>query len=386
MFHRTSEEEPMKQAAGELSMQKTPSGSGAASRGRAVSRKTIWIDLDNSPHVPFFVPIIDELRKRGHEVFVTARNSYQVCGLVEFHGITCKVIGRHWGKHRLFKILGTFARAFQLIFTIIEQRTDLAVSHGSRAQLLCCKILGIPNITMYDYEFTAGVGSLKPDWVFMPQYVPVSVALHQGDHLLRYPGLKEDVYVPRFQPDSTLRARLGLRPEEIVVTMRPPATEAHYHNPESEKLFDTAIARLVKMPGVRIVLLPRNEGQEKAARAAWKKWIDDTKIVIPNQVLDGLNVIWYSDLVISGGGTMNREAAALGIPVYSVFRGRIGAVDQYLADNGRLILLQSTQDVMEKVVIERNRPVFQQVGAKREALPCIVEGIASIAERGCLPR
>jgi uncharacterized protein len=371
MPRRTPEEELMKQATYELPGPE--------------NRKIIWIDLDNSPHVPFFVPIIDELRKRGYEVSVTARNSYQVCGLVKFHGITCKVIGGHWGKHRLFKILGTFARAFQLTFTMIGQRPDLAVSHGSRAQLLCCKILGIPNITMYDYEFTAGVGSLKPDWVFMPRYVPVSAARHQGNHLLRYPGLKEDVYVPRFQPDSTVRTRLGLGPEEIVVTMRPPATEAHYHNPESEKLFDTAIARLVKIPGVRIVLLPRNEGQEKAARAAWNKWIDDRKIVIPDQVLDGLNVIWYSDLVISGGGTMNREAAALGIPVYSVFRGRIGAVDQYLADNGRLVLLQSTQDVMEKVVIERNRHVFQQVATKREALPCIVEGIASIAERGCLP-
>lgn len=385
MSRRTSEEEPMKQATDEVPVNERPFGSETASGAKIVNRKTIWIDLDNSPHVPFFVPIIDELRKRGHEVFVTARNSYQVCGLVEFHGVTCKVVGRHWGKHRVFKILGTFARAFQLIFIMMRHRVDLAVSHGSRAQLLCCKCLRIPNVTMYDYEFTAGLGSLKPDWVFMPQYVPVSAGPHQGNHLWRYPGLKEDVYVPRFRPDSTVRARLGLGGEEIVVTMRPPATEAHYHNPESEKLFDAAITRLVKIPEVRIVLLPRSESQEKVARATWKQWIDNAKIVIPSQVLDGLNVIWYSDLVISGGGTMNREAAALGVPVYSVFRGRIGAVDQYLSDNGRLVLLQSPQDVMEKVVIERNRHGFEQLGTKREALPYIVEGIASIAERGCLP-
>jgi uncharacterized protein len=356
------------------------------SLGPAVRQRTIWIDLDNSPHVPFFVPIIEELRKRGHEVYVTARNSYQVCGLVEFHGISCKVIGRHWGKHRVFKILGTLARTVQLAFLLIGRRADLAVSHGSRSQLLCSKLLGIPTVTMYDYEFTARVGSLKPDWVFMPRYVPVAAGLHQEKRLLRYPGLKEDVYVPRFQPDSTFRQRLGLGADEIVVTMRPPATEAHYHNPDSEKLFDSAIARLVQIPEVRIVLLPRNDGQGKAARVAWKQWIDEAKIVIPSQVMDGLNVIWYSDLVISGGGTMNREAAALGIPVYSVFRGRIGAVDQYLSDCGRLVLLESVEDVEKKVVVVRNRPELQQIGRKREALPCIVEGIASIAEQGRLPQ
>jgi uncharacterized protein len=362
-----------------------PAKTAGNSLGPAVRQRTIWVDLDNSPHVPFFVPIIEELRKRGHEVYVTARNSYQVCGLVEFHGISCKIIGRHWGKHRVFKILGTLARTVQLAFLLITRRADLAVSHGSRSQLLCSKILRIPTVTMYDYEFTARVGSLKPDWVFMPRCVPLSAVLHQERHLLRYPGLKEDVYVPRFRPDSTVRAQLGLGAEDIVVTMRPPATEAHYHNPESEKLFDAAITRLVKIPEVRIVLLPRNEGQEKAARAAWKKWIDETKIVIPNQVLDGLNVIWFSDLVISGGGTMNREAAALGIPVYSVFRGRIGAVDQYLADTGRLVLLENVEEVEKKVLIERKRPVFTELEEKRDALLCIVQGIASIAERGCLP-
>ena len=384
MSPETFKEEAVKQAFNELPSDERPVKSERENCGEVVNQKTIWIDLDNSPHVPFFIPIIDELRRRGHQVLVTARNSYQVCGLVEYHGISCKVIGRHWGKQRFFKILGTLTRTFQLAFIMIGRRADLAVSHGSRSQLLCSKILRIPTVTMYDYEFTARVGSLKPDWVFMPQYVPVSAGLHQERRLLRYPGLKEDVYVPRFKPDSKVRAQLGLATEDIVVTMRPPATEAHYHNPESETLFDAAITRLVKIPEVRIVLLPRNEGQEKAARAAWKKWIDETKIVIPNQVLDGLNVIWFSDLVISGGGTMNREAAALGIPVYSVFRGRIGAVDQYLADTGRLVLLESMEDV-EKVLVERNRPVFTELEEKRDALPCIVQGIASIAERGCLP-
>jgi len=46
----------------------------------------IWIDLDNTPHVPFFKPIIRELEKRGHEVVLTARDAFQVCELADRMG------------------------------------------------------------------------------------------------------------------------------------------------------------------------------------------------------------------------------------------------------------------------------------------------------------
>jgi uncharacterized protein len=346
----------------------------------------IWIDLDNSPHVPFFMPIIDELRGKGHEVILTARNSYQVCELLDFHQISCDVIGRHWGKNEAMKILGTCTRALHLAAAILPRKPDLAVAHGSRSQVLASKLLGIPSITLYDYEFTQGLGPFRSDWVFLPNCVSDPTSAYSKSHIWKYPGLKEDVYVPRFQPDPGVRTELGLMPNDIVVTMRPAATEAHYHNPESQVLFDAAMKRLILQPDVRIVLLPRSDRQAKELRETWAEPIASRKVVIPERVLDGLNVIWFSDLVISGGGTMNREAAALGIPVYSVFRGRIGAVDRYLAENGRLVLLENIEDVQSKIAIERRRPLGgNEVDRQRAALPCIVQGILSIAERGRLP-
>lgn len=350
------------------------------------ARKRIWIDLDNSPHVPFFVPIVEEIQKRGHEVVLTARNSYQVCELLEFHQIKCRVIGRHWGKNQFMKVFGTCARALHLASIMVWKRPDLAVAHGSRSQILAGKLLGVPSITMYDYEFTQGLGPLRSDWVFHPNYLPDSTDQYGRDHIWKYPGLKEDVYVPRFHPDPAIRAELGLLPDDIVVTMRPAATEAHYHNPESQVLFDAAMHRLIENPQARIVLLPRSDRQAKDLRETWSGAISSRKVVIPDRVLDGLNVIWFSDLVISGGGTMNREAAALGIPVYSVFRGRIGAVDRYLAESGRLVLLESVDDVQTKIHIRRRAPLDGDLGKRREALPCIVEGILSIAQRGYLPQ
>ena len=352
-------------------------------RGSPIQKK-IWIDLDNSPHVPFFLPIIGELRKRGHQIFLTGRNSYQVCELLELNHLSCKVIGGHWGKHWSLKVLGTCLRAIRLVPIALKEKPDLAVSHGSRAQLIAGKTLGIPTVVMYDYEFVARVGLFHPDWVFVPRYLSSFQDFEARKRLLKYPGLKEDVYVRRSRGETSVKGLLGLLPSDLVVTVRPPASEAHYRNEESETLFDAALHLLLEQPEVRVVLLPRNDRQAKALRQAWGTAIAQRKIVIPEHALDGLDLIWASDLVISGGGTMNREAAALGVPVYSIFRGRIGAVDQHLAAEGRLVLLESVEDVRTKIKIERSDPASRNSIDRSPALQAIVEGIASIAEHQCL--
>jgi len=346
-----------------------------------LTQPKIWIDLDNSPHVPFFIPIIEELRKRGYEVILTARDSYQVCDLLEFHHISCKVVGKHWGKHRALKLVGTFLRALRLATIMAKEKPALAVSHGSRGQFMCGVILGIPTLMVYDYEHTAGTGFLRPDWILAPEVIADFPPYKAKNQAMKYPGLKEDVYVPRFRPDPSVKSELGLDPTDLVVTVRPPATEAHYHNPEAEVLFNAAMNLLTARPDVRVILLPRNDKQANTLRKQWRPWIDKRKIVIPEQVLDGLNLIWFSDLVISGGGTMNRESAALGVPVYSIFRGKIGAVDQYLADTGRLVLLKSVDDVREQIrLVPRNRPASPALSGIT-VLEHVVNQIEGILER-----
>jgi len=345
--------------------------------------RTIWIDIDNSPHVPFFRPIVNELQKRGFEVELTARDIYQVCELLEFFQLKCKVIGGHYGKHKVLKVLGNCMRALQLVPTAASFHADLALSHGSRAQVLVCKILGIPTVMMHDYEHSTKTGFIEADWVFMPDVIPGNAMSSQVDHVFKYPGLKEDVYIPGFVPDRSSLSALGISPNQILVTMRPPATEAHYHNPEAELLFAEALRFLSENRLVRAVVLPRNQKQGDRLRADWADLISSGMMIIPTDPLDGLNLIWYSDLVISGGGTMNREAAALGVPVYSVFRGKIGAVDHYLAKNGRLTLLESIKDVRTKIVLEqRNRP-SQPENNVRPALHTIVDNIIFLLEKKC---
>lgn len=341
-------------------------------------RKKIWIDLDNSPHVPFFRPIIEELRARGYEVFITARDAYQVRELLEYYGVEGKVIGKHYGKHKIFKALGTFWRAFVLIAMVRKEKPNLSICHGSRGCLVTSKVLGIPNLTMTDYEFTTPIPSIRPTWLVIPSVVPDDRFRISGLRILKYPGIKEDVYLPSFRPDISLPRRLGIPPEAVIITVRPPATEAHYHNPESDALLTEALKRFSTAANTTIILLPRNKRQESELQATWREEISAGRILIPNHVEDGLNLIWNSDLVISGGGTMNREAAAMGVPVYSIFRGKIGAVDQHLADSGRLVLLTSIEDVRSKIVAVRRRKSTAGPGQSRvSALETIVRHIES---------
>jgi hypothetical protein len=353
---------------------------GTAKLSQSIGPRKIWIDLDNSPHVPFFVPIKTELERRGYSVCLTARNAFQVYGLADLFHLSYRRVGRHYGKNKIMKALGTAYRSLQLLPTAFQERPELAISHGSRSQLIAATVARIPSLIIEDYEFSRFLPGPSPKWVMVPELIPDSSVQFQRSKLLKYPGIKEDVYVPLFKPDPSIRTQLGLPEDAIVVTVRPPATEAHYHNPESEKLLDAILNLLGHVDEVQIILLPRSNNQEALLRQSWADLISQGRILIPARALDGLNLMWYSDLVVSGGGTMNREAAAMGVPVYSIFRGSIGAVDRYLANEGRLVLLESIEDVRTKLILKRrSHPNHAEMGT-RGALTSIVNHIVAIME------
>ena len=346
------------------------------------TRKKIWVDLDNSPHVPFFRPIIEKLQQKNYEVLVTARDAYQVRELAEFYGVSANIVGRHYGKHKIWKVLGTFLRALELARVIRKEKPDLAICHGSRGLLLVSTLLRIPSVILADYGFTSEIPFINPTWLMIPSvFSEEEMGMHAQKETIRYPGIKEDVYLGTLQPDRTLRQRLGVGADDVLITVRPPATEAHYHNPEADGLLTEVLNRCVKEPGIRILILPRNSRQERELRFAWTEHIATGKILIPEHVEDGLNLIWNSDLVISGGGTMNREAAAMGVPVYSIFRGKLGGVDDYLVREGRLVLLASADDISTKLTIAR-REMLQECRERCSTvtLDAIVRNIISIIE------
>lgn len=319
----------------------------------------LWIDLANSPHVPFFRALVDRLTAAGHDVEITARDFAETVALARDAGFNADVIGKHGGSEVSGKAGNLVGRAWELAKWARERRGrerrfDLAVSHNSYSQILAARSLRIKTITMMDYEHQPAnhLAFRFASRIVVPASFPASDLRRFGARVgkvRRYHGTKEDVYLADFQPDPAFGARLcelGVNPDNVLVLVRPPATEALYHRFQNT-LFDDALARLLANENVRVVLLPRNESQ----RAAYS---GRERLIVPASPLPGADLIAASDLVISAGGTINREAAALGVPAASIYAGKWAAVDEGLVKEGRLHRISNNTD-LEKLMIQKKR-------------------------------
>jgi len=223
--------------------------------------KIIWIDLDNSPHVPFFSPIIKELNTLGYTIILTARDCAQTCNLADLYTFNYKRIGKHYGKNKIFKIIGLVIRTIQLAFYINRKKACLSLCHGSRSQILSSKLLNIPSVVIMDYEFSNSY--IHPTWMIIPEIIPKSSFPLKPENIFTYPGIKEDVYVPFFTPDPSILKELNVPENNIVITIRPPAVQAHYHNHESEILFKKIISTFSKKENISMIIVSRYEEQKQ---------------------------------------------------------------------------------------------------------------------------
>lgn len=345
-----------------------------------ISKKTnekIWIDLENSPHVLFFNPIIKELENQGYQVVVTARDYAQTVGLADLFHLRYKKIGRHFGKSKPLKVTGLLIRVLQLLPFLLKEKPAMALNHGSRSQALIAMVAGLPVVTTTDYEHGRKLPFVRSDVLIVPEVMPEEAIKQHSKQIFKYPGIKEDVYVQSFMPDAGILNALGIDKKEVVATIRPPATMAHYHNPEADALFEEVINHIGSHPDTRMVLVPRTKDQGIKIRKMWPTFFETGKIIIPEQVVDGLNLIWHSDMVLSGGGTMIREAAALGVPAYSFFRGTMGSIDQYLSETGRLTLLSCMKDIRTQIILDKRHQSVWPEPEKRPALKRIVDIIVA---------
>jgi len=309
----------------------------------------IWIDLANSPHVPFFRSLANEFIQREHEIVVTARAFAETVELAEAAGFTPDVIGEHGGGRLSGKAGNLVQRALALARWARGRDLDLALSHNSYSQVLAARALSLRIVTLMDYEHQPAnhLAFRLASRIIVPRAFPEAALSRFGAHpakVRRYKGIKEDVYLADFQSDLQFEnhlSKLGVTGNDILVTLRPPASEALYHRFENE-LFDQLLERLLATPSVKVVLLPRNDSQRKAYSMR-----GNSNLILPPSPMDGGNLIAHSDLVVSAGGTMNREAAALGIPAASIYLGEWAAIDQELVKENRLRKISTPEDVRD---------------------------------------
>jgi predicted glycosyltransferase len=300
----------------------------------------IWVDLTNSPHVLVLRPIVAALRAQGHEVRITARDFAQTLGLLERFGIEHTEVGRHRGGRLTAKGVGLVSRSTALARWAARKRFDLALGHGSNDVTIAARLLRIPCATMFDYEWARvqhTVNCRLAQTVVVPDAIPPERLRRYGadGKLAPYEGLKEEYYLADFEPDAAVLAELGLDAAEPIALVRTPPHVSLYHRFENDVLGGV----LARLRGSQTVVLPRTPQQRAELRR-------DGGFIVPERAIDAQSLISYADVVVSAGGTMNREAVALGTPVFTTFQGRLGAVDEQLIADGRLRMLTSADEVV----------------------------------------
>ena len=296
----------------------------------------VWIDMTAPAHPVVFRPVIRRLREAGHEVEVTARDYAQTIPLLERLGIEHTAVGRHGGASRLRKLGALAGRTAKMRAFAKRGNFDLAVAHGSNDLALAAAALRIPAFNTFDYEFAVqqhNVGCRLARRVMVPEAIPAERLRRYGvddGKLVQYPGLKEEYYLADFEPDDTVFEDLGVDRSKICVIVRPPPDVSLYHR-KSNRLFPRVLEHLGSREDVAAVVIPRTVAQREHVAG-----LGLPSVVVPAQAVDAQSLIALADLVVSAGGTMNREAVALGTPVYTTYGGRLGGVDEQLIREGRL--------------------------------------------------
>jgi hypothetical protein len=306
----------------------------------------VWIDLTNTAHVVVLRPLVELLEAHGHDVEITARPLSHTLELLDDWGHPYTALGAYGGVGKLGKARAAADRVVRMVRFGRGKGFDAALAHGSTDLPVACRLLRIPNATMFDYEFAVlqhHVNCRLADRVLVPDAIGAERLARfgaRGDKLVRYPGLKEEYYLHGFVPDAGLPERLGVTPGAPLAVVRTPPAYALYLGGAESSLLPRVLRRLAD-GGAQTVVLPRTPEQADAVAALGIEGVH-----VARRAVDGRSLVALADLLVSAGGTMNREAAVLGTPVWSIFEGRLGAVDELLVHQGRLRLLRDPDDIV----------------------------------------
>ena len=344
----------------------------------------IWIDLINTSHPVFFKSLIGEL-DRAHQVCLTARDRSETVALARELGMTPRVIGTDFSNRAVkaanhaLRTLALFARA---------PRFDVALAFGGSTSVAVARARAKPSVVFHDNDliFTRATraGTLetkvmaRADHIIIPAAFPAQVLLNRGARrksIHQFEGYKEDVYIADYRPDPGFPARL---PFTDFVVLRPEALFAAYVS-ETSSIVPELIKALVA-GRTNVVYLPRI----KADLSHIETLRGSSHLFVPQQALNGLDLCWYSQAVLTGSGTFAREAACLGTTAVSFFPERLLAVDQRLVDEGRMLHSRSVDKIIEHIAssrerdkqpdLERSRAVKRQVVSITKAILAELEG------------
>ena len=318
------------------------------------SSKRIWIDLDDSIHIPFFTPIVKNLEEKGYNVLITGRNFAKTVLLADLYNLDYIPIGKCIAKNNFTKILTSKIRYLQLLLFLIKVKPTISITHGSVSQMITAYILRIPIAKFLDYEFIKTLPTIKPNIIFIPNIISNKKISRFGAKIFRYPGPKEDIYLQNFMPDPIILKKLNIDTSKIIVFIKLQSYKKIY---KSKQIFEAITKIITKNESTRTIILLSDKIEKKKILRNFEAELNSEQLFIHTEIIDELSLLWYSDLVISDSRSFNREAASMGIPVYSIFRDKLGDVDSHLVKTNRLILIENMKDVRKKISIKKKQKI-----------------------------
>jgi uncharacterized protein len=305
----------------------------------------VWVDMTNVAHPIVLRPLVELLERDGHEVEISARPLSHTLDLLDAWGHRYTAIGRYGGASKAGKARAAVDRIARLLSFARGRRFDHALAHASADLPPVCRVLRIPNTTMFDYEWATlqhHVICRLATRVLVPEAIPPERLRRYGakpPKLVRYPGLKEEYYLADFEPDRSVLQKLALPEGEPLCVVRTPPSYALYLGGSENELLPLLLQRLERQ-GCWTVVLTRTPEQRAAVNSLGLE-----RTITPERAQDGRSLVALADALVSAGGTMNREAAVLGTPVWSIFEGPLGGVDELLVREGRLKILRDPEQL-----------------------------------------
>ena len=336
----------------------------------------VWVDMTNVAHPVVLRPLIELLEADGHEVEITARPLSHTLELLDAWGHPYTAIGRYGGASKAGKARAAMNRIARLWRFARSRRFDYALAHASADLPPVARLLRIPNTTMFDYEWATlqhNVICRLATRVLVPEAIPPERLRKYGakpPKLVSFPGLKEEYYLADFEPDRSVLEKLGVPDGERVCVVRTPPSYALYLGGSENELLPPLLRHLERQ-GCWTVVLTRTAEQRRAVDSLGLQ-----RTIAPEHAQDGRSLVALADALVSAGGTMNREAVALGTPAYTVFSGKMGAVDEALIAADRMRKLTAPTEV---VLAKRESPVGPV--SPRDATP-LVDAVEAAGQRG----
>lgn len=298
-------------------------------------KRKLWFDLTNTSHVHFFRPFIDEFGD-DFDIIVTTRDFAETRALLNGHGLSHRNYGEYSGDNKILKILGHFIRGLNILPDL--KKVDFAFSHGSPSPIMLKYIKNARLISSYDNEHAMSFDLLSTHSdVFMVPEILETISLKKSGSktdITTYPGVKEQIYLAGFVPD---REQIGSIPFDEYIVLRAEAWKSDYVKNGEVRAFDIA-KRLVE-EGHNIIFLPRY--------GIVPSWMKKNENIFISPPVNGPQLCWHSSGVLTGSGTLAREAAVLGVPSVSFYSNEPLAVDLFLESKGMMLRSGEPNDILK---------------------------------------